>query len=254
MKPWTIFSFIAVAALSEANAFELSIPCTFSFPVKVAAGTEWHVWQYTQSNPFQADSVAPDFYAVKVNADNFSRFVVSRLKWVDEAKFDIFLWNKGLSFEFEIIFYNYDDAAQTGFGPAYVLDSRGKFPSYCELPNCYRDTQFLSEKNNAGEYREVNLAFGSYDMSGYNGQTLHTYHTYLIGSRATTDRGNKSLMKVNYQIVYNTLLGVDTPANMFRCSNSNDFNIVRFSDRIYAPTCIDNYGTPAAGSRWHQCP
>lgn len=244
-----IFPSLVLLALGSSatanNGIEFGIPCLFS--TYAANGLGDFLYNYDIPYPYPAQRSSPDKIAIRVGQDRHSRFVTGLVQF-DNRTYGSGVWqyhrHRGRSFEIETHLYNYDDAEATGFDPAYVLDAQG--PHTCTIPNCYRDTQAGSATNSFGEYQEVNIQFGSFDLSGYFGDLIQSGVPYYFGTRATTGRGNRSLMKINVQMMQNRALGINSVFNMLRCSNSTDYAALGFDARVYAPVCVVNYSS--AGS------
>lgn len=175
---------------------------------------------------------APSWATVRVSQDAESRYLIGSLRW-DLSSYHSYFTNKRiqgfpLGFEIETHFYNYDDAAATGLGPAYMRGhicetetSTNGTTCYgptshwflCNLPNCYIDTQAFSAKNSVQEYAQPMMAVGSFDAS-----TIRTGDLYIYKLRGATGRGNRSLMKLNFQPTRPYALGAPyTAFNQYAC-------------------------------------
>ena len=140
--------------------------------------------------------------------------------------------------EFKSYFYNYDDAANLGKGPAYVTGPGGFFS--CDLPGCYLDSDFASSKNGAGEYSEPQIGFG---IAPGNGNQVDLTKDYYAITRAIAGRGNTSLMKARDHITTEVVsaLGV---SGIFLCGDVVPLNVIAFQDGIYAPNCVRVFANP----------
>lgn len=227
---------------AKSKAIEASFPC-----VSLAE------YGYNDDMPFPSSVAAPQRIATVVYQDYNSRYVSSLVSWSSISS-QLMAGFRRTGFEFEVIFYNYDDAISLGFGAAYILDAGGSWR--CDIPNCYLDTQLGGAKNSYGEYQEVNIAIGSFDVSSSTGTPLTPYRLYGYGTRGTTGRSNFSLMKLNYQTAAQGIPGVPSNLNMLRCSNSSDHSQLRFEQRVFVPICIQNFNiefSPTLTIGWKNC-
>jgi hypothetical protein len=210
------------------------------------------------------ETFAPSFVSVIASQDNQSRYIIGSAQWDHPYYFLYYTKRIGGSpygFELETHFYNYDDAAATGLGPAYmrgwaceeenslagvICQGSPTGLAFCTLPACYQDTQALSDKNSLGEYKQPQLAFGSYD-----GSMLQLAYRYDYGARGATGRGNRSATKINFQPTRPLVPGIRSVINQFACKFSNgavyDTELVPMGvngltfDRVYSPLCMRIY-------------
>ena len=134
--------------------------------------------------------------------------------------------------EFKTSNYNYDDAQNTGKGPAYVTASGGYFR--CTAPGCYLDSDFASAKNSVGEYKEPQVAFG---IEPGAGKYIAMDYKYEAQLRAVTGRGNKALVKVK-QVPTKRVMNNVGAFGVFQCADVPHYDVVKFQDGVYAPTCL----------------
>jgi len=69
------------------------------------------------------ETYAPSYVSTLIAQDAFSRYLVGKISWADPYYFSYYnkrLAGDGYGFEIEKHFYNYDDAAAIGLGPAYM--------------------------------------------------------------------------------------------------------------------------------------
>ena len=133
---WAAFFVLFLFAFAAEAAFEQSVDC---------------------SRPPGKYSYFPLSLGGIVDTDGRSRFVTMSVEWGASSRF-AFPESQGLGYEFKFHHYNYDDAAATGKGPAYVLSPGGFW--YCDLPGCYIDSDWGSRTNSAGERNEPIIGFG----------------------------------------------------------------------------------------------
>lgn len=207
---------------------------------------------------------APSFVGTKVTQDSISRFITGTIRW-DRQEYIRYFKEQNtvfgpLGFEIEAHFYNYNDAAQFGFGPAYLLyltcDPAAMANPFscgaahlgfrqCDIPGCYEDTQAFGAKNSLGEYSQPNIAFGS-----SNASLLNAGRTYFYQARAMSGRGNRSKIKVNFQPTrrlqpYTLPFPVFDAFNQAACeipgaAKSGDAEIVPFDIEAFAPVCMSS--------------
>jgi hypothetical protein len=205
------------------------------------------------------ETYAPSYVSTLIAQDAFSRYLVGKISWADPYYFSYYnkrLAGDGYGFEIETHFYNYDDAAAIGLGPAYmrgwtcesdntmVSVACNTFPSAlsgwrtCDLPACYLDTQLFSTPNSLGEYAQPILAFGTYDAS-----TLIAGVGYRYGARGASGRGDRTNFKVNFQPTRHGVPLINDQNNQFACRFpafpvGKDAEIVPFGARWFAPGCV----------------
>jgi hypothetical protein len=205
------------------------------------------------------ETYAPSTVSTLIGQDASSRYVLGKISWADPYYFSYYdkrLAGDGYGFEIETHFYNYDDAAATGLGPAYIIGwtcEGGNLAAgfvcaakpalaqgwrTCDLPSCYLDTQAFSDHNSVGEYKQPMLTFGSYDASG-----LQVGVAYRYGARGATGRGGRALFKVNFQPTRHGVPFVDSVSNQFACRfpsfpGGMDAEVVPFAARWFAPGCV----------------
>ncbi len=176
------------------------------------------------------ESFNPARQAVTVNADAASRFVAFAMQWSSGGTG--MLASNGFGMEFKSYHYNYDDAAATGKGPAYVRGPGGYV--YCDLPGCYLDSDFLSSTNSAGEYSEPQVAFGFEPGAA---AAVQTSRGYIAWTRALAGRGNKSLLKVRNYATKRVMAGIGS-FGYFLCRDIPAYVVFGFQDGVYSPTCV----------------
>lgn len=217
---------LSLAAMPVRAAFEQSIQCLPN-----------------GATPPALTSFNPNRIGVLVDYDSTSRFVGMSMYWYSGSG-GIGILANGYGMEFKSYQYNYDDAAATGKGPAYVSGPGGTF--FCDLPGCYIDSDFLSTTNSAGEYAEPQVGFGL--SPGAAGSIdVGNARTYMMWTRAVSGGGNKSLMKIRTYATKTVIPGVGT-YGIFLCKDMPSFTPVKFQDGIYAPGCITGIagGNPPA--------
>lgn len=207
------------------------------------------------------ETYAPSYVAIKTTQDNVSRYIGGSVTWHHPWYFSYFTTRRltptsPLGFEIETHFYNYNDAATTGLGPAYMrgwtceaissvvgtLCQLAFSPGFvaCSLPSCYQDTQLFSDKNSLGEYAQPILAIGSYD-----GSMLMANADYSYVARGASGRGNRSATKINVQLQRQIQPGGGfSKLNEAPCTFSTgprDVELVGMGAGLTSPTCIRIY-------------
>jgi len=185
-------------------AFEWSMPCG-SFP-----------WGH------------PTNEVVGSNADATSRYVYIVARWNYDPS--VTLGNPNIGLELKTYNYNYDGAAARGMGPAYALSPAASY-FRCDLPGCYIDSDFASNKNSYGEYNEPQVAFG---IDPLYGLTIQPNTDYAMVVRVVAGRGDRALLKArNYLTIRVANIGV---SGIFLCDNTAQ-SVIEFPDRVFAPSC-----------------
>lgn len=178
-----------------------------------------------------AASFNPEETSVAWRQDSDGRYVSLATRWGSQnGGVGIIGGNYGL--EFKISNYNYDDAATTSKGPAYVTAAGGHY--YSTLPGFYLDSDFASAKNAQGEYREPQIGFG---IEPGAGRYIALNHKYIALTRAVAGRGNKALAKVKQVPTKRIANGVGA-FGVFQCADVPHYDVVKFQDGIYAPACF----------------
>lgn len=224
MKHLTIFVGATCVCFAAAASYEQSVKCLSVAPPALSA-------------------YRPNTLGLAVHQDYRSRYVSMSVAWSNTIGV---LQSLGLGVEFKFYQYNYDDASSTGKGPAYVTGPGGF--SYCDLPGCYLDSDFLSATNSSGEYSEPQVGFGV--SPGSMQQWSNPQNPRVAFTRAIAGRGNKSLLKARMNVTKTVMPGIGV-SGIFLCSDLPPWNIINFQDGIYSPTClVQGSGGP---SQPYQC-
>lgn len=198
------------STLAQAFVFEQSRPCLSGQPAP------------------DGNAFSPAIWGVFQDADSLSRTVGMVMRWDSSPASAL---GAQLGLEFKTYNYNYDDAASTGKGPAFVLEPSGF--SYCELPGCYLDSDFGSYPNSMGEKREPQVVFGMWSGAPSTVQVGRVYNNW---TRAKSGRGNRALLKARLHTTKQVLpIGV---SGQFLCSDVAPVNAIAFRDGVYSPTCV----------------
>ncbi len=217
---------------TRAQAFELSVNCFSAGYVSPAIET-----------------FNPAVMAVIADADSVSRYVGFATAW-DASRGGVGILATGFGMEFKTYHYNYDDAAATGKGPAYI-SSRAAFYNYCDLPGCYLDSDVFSTKNSIGEYTEPQVAFG---MAPGAANSVVTGKVYSAWARTAAGRGNTSLLKVRTLATKLVAPGIGV-SGYFLCRDIKPYNVLSFQAGVYTPTCfVKNTATGALKACGHTRP
>lgn len=173
-------------------------------------------------------SYMPADVKVIVDHDNASRFVALGIAWAAVPQFS------SLGTEFKTYHYNYDDAAASGKGPAYVTAPGGWW--FCDLPGCYVDSDFASAENSSGQKKEAQIGFG---IDPGASASLVPNLSYLAFTRAVAGSGNSSLLKVRVHATKRIApIGV---SGVFLCADMTPLNVLDFNDGVYSPACFSRH-------------
>jgi hypothetical protein len=172
---------------------------------------------------------APAIWGIFQDADSSSRTVGMVMRWDASPASAL---NTSFGLEFKTYNYNYDNAAATGKGPAFVLEPSGL--SYCELPGCYLDSDFGSRPNSTLiEKREPQVNFGMY---AGNAPQIQPGRVYINWTRAKSGRGDRALLKARIHVTKEVLpIGV---SGQFLCEDVPPVEAIRFQQGFYSPTCL----------------
>jgi hypothetical protein len=125
------------------------VMAVFALTISVSS----HAWEQSVKCRGVGDpdpSAYPYESTITVGPGNDGRTVNFALSW----KADSLRYIKGQGLELKIHQYNYDDAEATGKGPAYVVGPADVPMKFCNLPGCYIDSVYFSDKNSMDEYVE----------------------------------------------------------------------------------------------------
>lgn len=200
------------------------------------------------ATPPAANTYKPYIVSAIVYQDSVSRYVAVGVDWGTNFSF---LQGNALGAEIKFHHYNYDSAAVTGKGPAYVLGPGGF--AYCDIPGCYLDSDFQSATNTAGEYSEPQVGFG---MAPGNAGALSAKPSRIAFTRAVSGRGNKSLVKVHVRATKTVIPGIGA-TGIFLCGDIPLDDVVSFQEGVYSPVCFfrqkDSQGRNLTLQQWYSC-
>jgi hypothetical protein len=244
-----VLPFIVLPVSAQLIQIESERPCTIHPDFSTPVNPSWFWPAIVPQFPLTRDTrefAMPGNIGFLANQDQYGRYAVVNLRWEDDIQISWFAKHPNHGVEFELVQYNYNDAASKGWGPAYASQEQTGWWT-CDLPGCYKDSPLFSSDS------EVQIAFGTASFGGSSLQIdpLKVYHyavRLVTGFKGKF--GNKNLVKFRGTHIINAAPEQGpTGLSVFQCSGLQGAEYIGYNQRVFIPSKVEAWWKSTRGVR-----